>query len=78
MSFTKEKKKEFCILEYAKIELRTHVQYKFRTTLIKQEPERRSIWRWHAKFKEEGHLCPAKKTGSSSRCRMANNEAHVK
>ena len=65
MPFTKQEK-SFCVLEFAKTESWTRVQRNFRTKFTKQPPDRRSILNWHAKFKEEGCLCPAKETGRPS------------
>ena len=53
MSFT-EKEKAFCVLEFDKNNSWTCVQRKFRTEFSKQLPDRRTIQKWHAKFKEEG------------------------
>ena len=59
MSFTR-KEKAFCVLEFDKNNSWTCVQRKFRTEFSKQPPDRRTIQKWHAQFKEEGCLCPGK------------------
>ena len=62
MAFTKPEK-AFCVLEFVKTELWTFVQRAFRTKFQKEEPERKSILRWHGKFMKDGCLCPAKRMG---------------
>ena len=59
MSFT-GKEKAFCVLEFDKNNSWTCVQRKFRTEFSKQPPDRRTIQKWHAQFKEEGCLCHGK------------------
>ena len=56
MSFT-GKEKIFCVLEFDKNNSWTCVQRKFRTEFSKQPPDRRTIQKWHAKFKKKGCLC---------------------
>ena len=64
MSFS-GKEKAFCVLEFDKNNSRTCVQRKFWTEFSKQPPDRRTILKWHAKFKEEGCLCSRKRIAPS-------------
>ena len=65
MSFT-GMEKAFCVLEFDKNNSWTCVQCKFRTGFSKQPPDRRTIQKWHAKFKEEGCWCSQKRIALSS------------
>ena len=56
MSFT-EMEKAFCVLEFDKNNPWTCVQRNFWSGFLKQPPDRRTIQKCHAKFKEEGCLC---------------------
>ena len=64
MSFTGIEK-AFCVLEFDKNNSWTCVQRKFWTGYSKHPPDRRTIQKWHAKFKEEGCLCFRKRTAPS-------------
>ena len=64
MSFT-GMEKAFCVLECDKNNSWTCVQREFRTGFSKQPPDRRTIQKWHTKFKEEGCLCSRKRIASS-------------
>ena len=64
MSFT-GKEKAFCVLKFDKNNSWTCVQREFRTEFSKQSPDRCTIQKWHAKFKEEGCLCSRKRIAPS-------------
>ena len=59
------KEKVSCVLEFNENNLCTCVQRKFRTEFLKQQPDRRTIQKWHAKCKEEGCLCSRKRIAPS-------------
>ena len=65
MAFTKPEK-AFCILEFAKIDSWTLVQYIYCTKFQKGAPKMKSILRWHGKFMKDGCLYPAKRMGCLS------------
>ena len=76
MSFTGMEKR-FCVLEFDKNNSWTCVQRKFRTEFSKQPLDRRTIQKWHAKFKEEGYLCFRKRIAPSPSTEMIEKVRNI-
>ena len=59
--------KAFCVLEYAKHsrsrQCSRHLHNDLKKTRSEKVPDKKQIWTWHKKVKEEGCLCRVKGSG---------------
>ena len=62
--------KAFCVLEYARTQsvktVRRIFAQRFERSAFGKVPDKKKIWRWHERFKEEACLCIVKGSGRKS------------